>query len=344
MTSPTVLAAGDNFVRSSLLAEEVGAETGATDIATLDLPWPDTAFGPVAEVDEASGSEDALIAALRGRQVLVTQMAAVTARAIKACPSLRLVCVSRGGPVNVNVEAATEAGVPVCYAPGRNATAAAEMSVGLLLAALRRIPETHAHTAAGTWRGDYYRYENCGLELEDTPVGLVGYGAIGARVARVLHAFGAQVRVFDPYTDPARYAGVAEQVSDLHEMLSSVRIVSLHARVTAETRGLIGPAELATLPHGSYLVNAARGPLLDYPATVAALESGQLAGAAFDTYATEPIPPGDPLLSAPNVVLTPHIAGASTAVAQKAARIVAAEVGRWARGEPLAHCANPAVA
>jgi len=335
-----VLAAGDNFVLSSLLSAATLAEVDTAEVSTLDLPWPDVPFGKVAEVDEASGTEDELIEALAGKQVLVTQMAPVTRRVIEACPELRLVAVSRGGPVNVNVDAATEAGIAVCYAPGRNATATAEMSIGLILAVLRRIPETHAHTAAGDWRGDYYRYERCGLELEGTPVGLVGFGAVGSRVAKVLGAFGARVLVFDPYAKTLD--GLAERVDDLHELLRRSKIVTLHARVTPETRGLIGRAEIAAMPPGSYLINAARGPLLDYAETCDALESGHLAGAAFDTYEAEPIPAGDRLLSAPNVVLTPHIAGASKAVAEKAARIVAAEVGRWARGEKLANCANPA--
>ncbi|MCP2164522.1 2-hydroxyacid dehydrogenase [Goodfellowiella coeruleoviolacea] len=341
--TPPVLAAGDNFVLSSLLTDAVLAEVPSADVTSLDLPWPDVAFGQVAEVDEASGTEDDLIEALAGRQVLVTQMAPVTERVLRSSPDLRLIAVSRGGPVNVNIPAATEAGVAVCYAPGRNATATAEMSVGLLLAVLRRIPETHAHTAAGEWRGDYYRYERCGLELEGTPVGLVGFGAVGSRVAKVLNAFGAKVRVYDPYADQEALAAYGEPVSDLHELLRQSKIVTLHARVTEETRGLIGRAELAAMPAGSYLVNAARGPLLDYAATCDALESGHLAGAAFDTFETEPIPAGDRLLSAPNVVMTPHIAGASKAVAEKAARIVAAEVGRWVRGEPLANCSNPEV-
>jgi D-3-phosphoglycerate dehydrogenase len=341
MTS--VLAAGDNFVLSRLMWEAVLAEVPDAEVATVDFPWPDVPFGKIAEVDEASGSEDELIDALAGREVLVTQMAPVTERVLLARPELKLVAVSRGGPVNVNVPAATENNVAVCYAPGRNATATAEMSVGLMLAALRRIPETHAYTSVGTWRGDYYRYERCGLELENTTVGLVGFGAVGSRVAKVLDAFGSEVLIYDPYADQGKLAEYGEPVTDLHDLLRRSRIVTLHARVTEETRGLIGRAEIEAMPAGSYLVNAARGPLLDYSALCAALESGHLAGAAFDTYAVEPIPAGDPLLNAPNVVMTPHIAGASKAVAEKAARIVAGEVGRWTRGEGLAHCANPEV-
>ena len=334
-----VLAAGDNFVLSSLLKNAVLEEVPDAEVSTVDFPWPDVPFGEVAEVDEATGTEDEMISALRGHDVLVTQMGAVTERVLRECPDLKLVAVSRGGPINVNIPAATEAGVAVCYAPGRNATATAEMTIALMLAVLRRVPETHAHTANGEWRGDYYRYERCGLELEGTPVGLVGYGAIGSRVAKVLTAFGAEVLVYDPYADPS----LPGLVHDLDDLLTRSRILTLHARVTEETEGLIGLRELSLLPRGSYVVNAARGALLDYSAVVEALHDGHLAGAAFDTYAVEPIPSGDALLKAPNVVMTPHIAGASKAVAEKAARIVAAEVGRFARGEELANCSNPEV-
>lgn len=153
-----VLAAGDRFVLPELLADALAAELGeAADVRRLELPWPIVPFGPVGEVDEASGDEDTMIEALAGAEACVTQMAPVTAKVLDNAPGLRLVAVARGGPVNVDVEAATERGVRVCYAPGRNATATAEYTVGLLLAVLRRIPETHAALAGrGEWGGRYY--------------------------------------------------------------------------------------------------------------------------------------------------------------------------------------------
>jgi D-3-phosphoglycerate dehydrogenase len=336
----TILAAGDHFVRTDLLVGALRAEIGdGPAVRELTLPWPVEPFGRVAEVDEASGSEDTMIEAVEGIEVAVTQMGPFTRKVLENAPDLRLVVVSRGGPVNVNVEAATERGVRVCYAPGRNATATAEFTVGMLLATLRRIPETHAALATrGRWAGDHYTYENCGLELEGTTVGLVGAGAVGGRVARILAGFGAEVLVFDPY---AAGEVPGEPVGSLDELLRRSRIVSLHARLTPETRGLIGAREIALMPPGSVLVNVARGPLLDQDALCDALESGRLMGAALDTFAEEPPPPGSRIFTAPNLVMTPHLGGASRAVAEKAARIVAAEVGRFRRGEPLAHCLNP---
>ncbi|PZT70299.1 hydroxyacid dehydrogenase [Streptomyces sp. SW4] len=340
----TVLAAGDHFVLPRLLTEEVraAAPDAALDIRELQLPWPHTPFGRVAEVDEASGTEEQMIEALRGVRICVTQMAPLTERVLAACPDLELFCVSRGGPVNADLDAATRHGVAVCYAPGRNAVATAEHTLALLLAAARGVGDVHTDLRAGVWRSDYYDYDSCGIEIDGATVGLVGFGAIGSRVAKVLVAMGAKVLVHDPYVRPELLEGVAERVS-LEDLLRRSRIVSLHARVTPETTGMIGRAQIAAMPRGSVLVNCARGALLDYDAVCDALDSGQLAGAAFDVFPAEPVPAGSRLLTTPGLVLTPHIAGGSRQVAHKAARIVAAEVGRFLRGEPLAHCANPDV-
>ncbi|MCZ0989189.1 2-hydroxyacid dehydrogenase [Streptomyces diastatochromogenes] len=335
-SSVRVVAAGDHFVLPSLITAALGQEA-ACDVRELTLGWPLEPFGPVAEVSEASDAEDELISALDGAQVLVTQMGPVTERVLGACPQLRLVVVCRGGPVNVNLDAAKRHDVRVCFAPGRNAAATAEFTVGLLLAALRRIPQAHELLARqGSWAGSaYYTYERGGLELEDLPVGLVGYGAVGSRVARVLCAFGARVMVYDPYV---RGEVHGLRMPSLDDLLRRSAVITLHARLTAETRGLIGARELALLPPGAVVVNAARGRC--WTRTLCdALEGGRLAAAALDTYAREPLPPDSRLPAlADRVVLTPHLGGASRAVAEKAARIAAAEVGRWVRGEPLAHC------
>ncbi|MGI5484313.1 2-hydroxyacid dehydrogenase [Streptomyces lavendofoliae] len=341
----TVLAAGDHFVLPRLLTRELraAAPDGAVlDVRELRLPWPHTPFGPVAGVDEASGTEDELIEALSGVRICLTQMAPLTERVLTACPDLELFCVSRGGPVNADLDAATRHGVAVSYAPGRNAVATAEHTLGLILAAARGIGDVHTDLKHAVWRGDHYDYDNCGIEIDGSVVGLIGFGAIGSRVGRVLAAMGAEVLVHDPYVRPEAVEGVAVLVP-LDELLRRSRIVSLHARVTDETKGMVGAAEIAAMPPGSVLVNCARGALLDYDAVCDALDSGHLAGAGFDVFPTEPVPAGARLLSTPGVVLTPHIAGASREVAHKAARIVAEDAARYLRGEPLAHCANPRV-
>ncbi|PRW63325.1 2-hydroxyacid dehydrogenase [Actinopolyspora mortivallis] len=338
-----VVAAGDNFVRPDLLESALRSELAAPEISTLTLPWPVEPFGPVGGVEEASGTEDQVIEAVAGAEVCVTQMAPFTERVFAAAPSLRLVAVARGGPVNVDLAAATEAGVTVTYAPGRNAAAAAEYAVGMILAAMRRIPDSDAELKRGRWRGDFYAYSEAGVELEGTTVGLVGYGAIGSRVARVLRAFGARVLASDPHTDEEKLRADGVEPLPLEEMLPRCSVVSLHARLTPETRHLLDADRLALLPEGAVLVNTARGGLLDHRPLPELLRSGRLGALALDVYDEEPPPPGWSLHGAPNLVTTPHLAGATRQTAHRAAEIVAAEVGRYARGERVAHPANPEV-
>jgi D-3-phosphoglycerate dehydrogenase / 2-oxoglutarate reductase len=332
-----VLAAGDHFVLNRLLIDAVRAEApGELEFAELTLDWPLVPFGRVAEVDEASGTEERLIEVLGDAEICLTQMAPLTRRVIEASPRLRLIGIGRGGPVNANLRAAAEHGVAVCCAPGRNANATAEHTLGLILAAARRIPQTHAELVAGRWRSDYYRYDAVGIELRGSTVGLIGGGAVGHRVAELLAAFGAHVLIHDPYLTES---GVAELVS-LDELLSRAQILTLHARVTPETTGMVGAPQIAAMPAGSIIVNCARGTLLDYDAVCDAIDAGHLFGAAFDVFPEEPIPAGSRLLSTPGIALTPHLAGASRQTAANAASILAEDVARYLRGEPLLHPAQ----
>ncbi len=167
-------------------------------------------------------------------------------------------------------------------------------------------------------------------------VGVVGYGAVGSRVVRLLRAFGTRVLVADPYVQLSaedRAAGV-EHVG-LEVLLGESDVVSLHARVTPETTGMMDEQALRAMRPGAVLVNTARGPLVDYPALHAALADGHLGGAMLDTFAVEPVPSDWPLLALPNVTLTPHIAGASVKTVTYAARQVAEDVRRYLRGEAL---------
>lgn len=336
-----ILAAGDKFVRPDLLTNALRDEVGDdVEISTLELPWPVQPFGRVAEVDEASGDEDEMIRALRGVRVCVTQMAPLTERILAECPDLELFAVGRGGPVNANVDAAARHGVAVTCAPGRNAVATAEHTVAMIMAAARRIPHTDGELKRGIWRGDYYQYDEVGIEIGGSCVGLVGYGAIGKRVAKILKGFGATVLVHDPYVSPDALTDVDDAV-ELDELLRRSQVVSLHARLTKDNAGMIGAEQIAALPRGAIVVNCARGGLLDYDAVCDALDSGQLFAAAVDVFPVEPLPPDHRLLHTPGVVLTPHLAGASKQTAHTAARIVAEEAGRHLRGEPLAHRVEP---
>jgi len=341
MSVGKILAAGDRHVLNRLLVEALQQELGQDpDITTLDFDWPIEPAKKIAEVDEAAGSEEQTIEALSGAEVIVTQLAPMTQRVIGSTDALRLIVCTRGGPVNINVDAASEKGIAVCNAPGRNAPAAAEYALGLMLAAMKRIPDAHTSLKGGEWRGEFYAYEENGIELDGSTVGLVGLGAVGSRVARVLRAFESEVLVYDPFVDDAKVEEIGGRKAELDELLESSKVVSIHARLTDETRDMIGSDQIARMPQGSVLVNTARGGLLDYDALCDALESGHLRAAALDVYDEEPPPKSSRLFTAPNLVLSPHIAGATKETAHRAARIAAMEVGRYARGEELHNITN----
>lgn len=334
-----ILLAGDNFVRNDLLGAAIKERlAGAAAFTTLTLPWPQVPYGRVAEVDEASDCEEELVEAIADAEILVTQMAPVTARVLERARALRLIVCTRGGPVNVNVEAAAARGIAVSCTPGRNAVAAAEYALLLMMAAQRRLPAAHDSMVAGEWRSWMYDYDECGLELGGSTVGVIGLGEIGRRVAALVRAVGATVLAHDPFVAPEDAGGT--DLVGLDELLAESDTVTLHARMTPQTAGMIGAAELSLMKPGAILVNTARGGLLDYDAAVAALRSGGLGALALDVYATEPLPVDSPLLTMDRVVLSPHLAGATRQTATFAAAIAAEEVSRYVDGQPLRHVVN----
>ncbi|MEO6966229.1 MAG: 2-hydroxyacid dehydrogenase [Acidobacteriaceae bacterium] len=337
-----ILVVGDHFIASSLMKEALAARLGEDfEYVEASTPFPITPFHSIAEVKEASGSEEQMIDGLQGASICVVHHAPLSKRVLEYATGLKLAVVCRGGPVNANIAAATKQGIAIGYTPGRNAAATAEHTVAMLLSALRRIPESDAEIRRGEWKGNY-TYETAGIELETATAGLVGYGAVGKIVARILRGFGTRVLAYDPFLQPNLLDAGVEQV-EFHDLLARANIVSLHARATKESRGMIGRNEIARMQRGSVLVNCARGSLLDYEAMIDALYAGHLYGAAADVFPEEPIAAGSRLLSAPNFVMTPHIAGGTRQAAHKAVKIAAEEVERFVKNKPLLYCANPQV-
>lgn len=326
---------GDGFMRAQVFAKALTTACGpGVTCRTLDLPWPDNPMrhgGPgMEQIGEYAGTPEEVIAFTGSAPILVTHLAPLSRGVFEALPNLQLVAVPRGGPVNVDMQAAADHGVRIVNAPGRNASAVAEFTIGAILAETRTITRGHDALKRGEWRGDLYRSDTTGDELADMTVGVIGYGHVGTRVVRLLRAFGSRVLVCDPYV-PLTPADTTDGVTqtDLHDLLNQSDIVTLHPRVTPETRGMIGATTLAAMKPGAILVNTARGPLVDLDALTAALHSGHLRGAMLDTFATEPPPANSPLLTLPNVTLTPHIAGASLKTVRTAAAMAAEEVRRW---------------
>jgi D-3-phosphoglycerate dehydrogenase len=265
------------------------------------------------EVVEAVKDPAKLAHALpRAHALLVRSETKVTGELLARAPQLRIIGRAGIGVDNIDVEEATRRGIAVFNAPGANTVSAAEHTMGLLLALVRRIPWADASMRRGEW--DRQRFQ--GTELKGKTLGIVGLGRIGAHVAGLARAFGMQVTAYDPYVTEARARELQVQLLPLDELLGRADVVTLHLPLTKETRGLLDARRLALLKPSAVLLNCARGGLVDEAALLDALERGRLAGAALDVFETEPLPPDSPLRRAERVILTPHLA-ASTVEAQE---------------------------
>ncbi|MFL1463796.1 NAD(P)-dependent oxidoreductase [Roseococcus sp. DSY-14] len=262
--------------------------------------------------------------ALLHRQGLVT--AAVMDAAL---PELRVVARHGAGVDGIDLAAAAARGLAVTRAAGANSRSVAEHAMALMLALLKDLPAIARGMADDRWE----KTSRMTRDVEGLTLGLVGHGAIGARVARLGAAFGMRVLAHDPLLPPGPLDGPAQRVATLDSLLPQAEVLSLHCPLDATTRGLLGARELALLPAGAVLVHTARGGVADEDALLAALDSGHLAGAGLDVFATEPLPPGHRLRTHPRVLATPHIAantprgavGMSTGAAES---IVAVLAGR----------------
>jgi phosphoglycerate dehydrogenase-like enzyme len=283
-----------------------------------------------------------VIAALPGALALwVRTPERVTREVLQSGDALVVVSTSGFGTDNIDLQAATERGILVVNHPGFGRVPVAEHTVMMLLAAAKRLTWGDAATrdaSAWTQRSDLGIFE-----LEGKTVGIVGLGFIGSEVARKLRqAFRCRVICYDPYADP-RIAPLAdvEMAQDLPTLLGQSGLLCLCAELTDETRDLIGAEELAMLPRGAIVVNTARGRILDLDALVDALDTGQLRAAGLDVAYPEPLPPGHPILSRPDVILSPHTAGMSEETAARLAQSAADQILAALGGAMPAYPVNP---
>jgi D-3-phosphoglycerate dehydrogenase len=253
--------------------------------------------------------------------LIVRSGAKVTARVLENPGQLKAIARAGVGVDNIDLVAATERGVAVLNAPAGNTVSAAELTMALILAMVRRVSEADAAMRKGTWA------KLQGVELRGRTLGLVGAGRIGGEVAKRCRAFGMYVIAYDPYLTDERAAELDVQRGTLDEVLEKGDIISLHVPLTDATKNMISTDALARVKKGAFLVNVARGGVVDEAALAKALESKHLAGAALDVYANEPLEKESPLLNAPNILLTPHL-GASTSEAQD---LVASEIAEAVR-------------
>lgn len=307
---------------------------------------------------ESKLSEEALIAHGHDADVLIVSYDDITARVIEACPRLKLIACTRANPVNVDLQAAAARNIPVLYTPGRNADAAAELTLGLMLSAARHIPQAHAalkrgeftrssqgsnSTQAGlrqdvVWDVDksspYEVFK--GGELRNKTLGLVGYGSIGQRVGRLARAFGMSLLVADPRVAAEDIDEPGVRKTSLDTLFADADYVSLHLTVTPQTRGMIDRRLLGLMKPHAYLINTSRAAVLVEDDLIDALREQRLAGAALDVFASEPIWSGHPFITEfDNVVITPHIAGATRETLVKHTAMIAADLQRFLNGEAL---------
>ena len=308
-----------------LIAEELSP-------ATLE------ALGPDFEVRNCNGADrgELLTALSKGVDaVLIRSATKMDAEAISAAKGLKVIARAGVGLDNVEIPAATTAGVMVVNAPTSNIVSAAELAIGLLLASARSISPAHAALKNGKWARSKYT----GAELFEKTLGIVGFGRIGQLVAARMQAFGMNVVAYDPYLQPARAAQLNVRLVDLDELLKISDFITIHLPKTKETANLIGAEALTKVKPSVRIINAARGGVLDEAALYEALKAGKVAGAALDVFATEPCT-DSPLFTLDNVVATPHL-GASTDEAQERAGIaVAISVRKALSGELVPDAVN----
>ncbi|MDQ3616214.1 MAG: phosphoglycerate dehydrogenase [Actinomycetota bacterium] len=289
------------------------------------------ALGPDFEIRSCNGADRAeLLPAISDADaILVRSATKVDAEALAAAPRLKVVARAGVGLDNIDVKAATQNGVMVVNAPTSNIVSAAELAVGLMLAAARHIAPANAALKNGEWKRSKY----IGIELYEKTVGIVGLGRIGVLVAQRLSAFGMKVIAYDPYVQAGRAAQMGVRLVKLDELLHEADFMSVHLPRTPETLGLIGEEQLAKARPNLVLVNAARGGIVDEHALHVAVKEGRIAAAGLDVFASEPCT-DSPLFDFENVVATPHL-GASTDEAQEKAGVAVAKSVRLALGGEL---------
>ncbi|MDF9809174.1 D-3-phosphoglycerate dehydrogenase [Aurantimicrobium minutum] len=297
------------------------------------------ALGPDFDVRVVDGTDrPALLEAVHSASaILVRSATQVDAEVLAAAPNLKVIARAGVGLDNVDIKAATAAGVMVVNAPTSNIISAAELTCGHILSLARHIPAAHAALAEGKWKRSAYT----GTELFEKTIGIIGLGRIGALIAERMKAFGTKVVAYDPYVTSARAQQLGVQLLSLDELIETSDFITIHMPKTPETTGMIGTAQLKAMKPTAFVINVARGGLIDEDALYEALTNNVIAGAGLDVFVSEP-PTGSPLLGLPNVITTPHL-GASTDEAQEKAGISVAKSVRLAlSGELVPDAVNVA--
>lgn len=293
--------------------------------------------------DETPGWAANLLEALpRAEGVLSLLTARVDASILERAPRLRVVSNMAAGVDNVDVAACTKRGVPVGNTPGAMTDATADLTMALLLAAARRLPESSRDAREGRWR-TWSPTGWLGADLRGAALGILGLGKIGAAVAERARGFGLRVHYWQPRRSLENEARVGAKYAAFEELLAASDFLSLHCPLNEATRGLIGESELRTMKPTAILVNAARGPVVDTAALTRALSEGWIRAAALDVTDPEPLPPDHPLYALPNCFIVPHIGSATHGTRRRMAEMACENLLAGLEGRRLPHCVNAEV-
>jgi D-3-phosphoglycerate dehydrogenase len=280
----------------------------------------------------------------QGIEIVVVEADFISREVFEKATKLKFLGVCRADLTFVDVKAATERGIPVVNTPARNAVAVSELTVGLMLSLLRNIPKAHQMVSSGGWVDPTVAYFSMrGNELSGKTVGIVGFGAIGRRVAKLVSAFDTSILVYDPFLDPNIIKEAGAKPVELDELMKKSDIITLHSSTTPEAMGLISAQRIALMKPTAYLINAANAFVIDNEAIIQALKEKRIAGAAFDVFETWPVRSDSPLLKMNNVVLTPHIGGATAETVVRYSQMMVDDIERFLRGERPKNLLNPQV-
>jgi D-3-phosphoglycerate dehydrogenase / 2-oxoglutarate reductase len=313
-----------------------------------------------AQVDIVSGGwgftgkklkQHELISWAHDAEILIVGYEEVTQEVVSSLPRLRLVACARGGySANIDVEALNKRRIPLIYTPGRNASAVADLAMGLLLATCRNIARTSCLIASKLWQNvswDIAGETECkrfsGPEMEGKNLGIIGFGAVGRKVAQRAGGFGLNILVYDPYVNSKEQIGFGVEFVALEMLLRQVDFLVICAKLTQDTVNLLSMPEFEMMKPGAYIVNVARGAIINEEDLVAALQENKIAGVGLDVLVEEPIRHNHPLLDMPNVVLTPHIGGASDDLTLRQSIMLGKDISLWLDGKNPVNLANPEV-
>lgn len=325
---------------SSMIRECIIARTRkAKGLEMCEYEMSFTEQKDIEGVSESWGHPKQIVDNINGAEILIVHVAPVTKEVIDAGASLKLIGCCRTGPVNIDVAYATKKNVPVIYAPGRNAQGVADLTIGLIIAEARGIARAHALMKSGVWS-----VPEVGVELWGKTLGIIGLGNVGSRVAfRAKNGFNMNVLAYDPYVPKERAEEFGVKLVDLETLLRESDFVTIHSRAPPDAKPQIAAEHIALMKPTAYLINTARGNILDEQALYEALKNDKIAGAALDVYAKEPIEPDNPLLKLDNITLTSHIGGLTREVPLRAAEIMAEDIARFTKGEKPKNVKNPEV-